>query len=257
MKKHVIQGVVGVVCWASSAGFIAVQAASLNTTAVADAFVAAGPTGGLANNNYGGGGALAVAAASLPNGEFQTVIRFDLASVRDALNTQYGTGQWSVQSAVLQLGSSPHTNPIYNDISAGAFGISLLQNNSWVEGTGTASKPTSNGITFNSLQNTYLNATADQPLGTFSFPGGASGLNQYSLTLAPQLISDIASGSNLSLRLFAADNGVSYLFSSRAADTDRPELIINAIPEPRAIVLFGLGLGILMVGRPLRGRRLY
>src|SRR6478672_2565422 len=135
--------------------------ASLSTSAIADAFVAAGPTGNLADNNYGGGGALAVAAGALPNGEFQSVIRFDLSSVRSSLDAQFGAGQWSIQSVSLQLSSSPHSNVIYNNIAAGLFGVSLMQNNSWVEGTGNASSPTSDGITYNTLQNTYINNAAD------------------------------------------------------------------------------------------------
>lgn len=218
---------------------------SISTRAVSDAFVAAGPAGNLATNNYGGGGALALAASALPNGEFQSVIKFDLAATRTSLDTQFGAGNWSIQSVTLQLSSSPHSNNIYNDIAAGAFNVSLLQNNSWVEGTGTASVPSATGITFNTLQSTFINNATDQPLGTFNFPGGSSGANSYNLTLSSGLTSAIASGSQLSLRLSAADNVVSYLFTSRANTTpeNQPTLIVT-VPEPTTLALFGISFAI-------------
>jgi hypothetical protein len=222
---------------------LAAKGAILTTTPVADAFVASGPTGNLSDNNYGGGGALAIAAAGLPNGEFQSVMRFDLSGTRSSLDVEFGAGQWSIQSITLQLSSSPHNNAIYNNIAAGQFGISLMQNNSWVEGTGNASNPTTDGITFNTLNSRFINISADQTLGTFHFPGGTSGANQYTLSLAPGLISDVTGGNEVSLRLFADDNTVSYLFSSRSASAAlQPELIIDAIPEPRTLALVVMGL---------------
>jgi hypothetical protein len=230
-----------------SGKFSAGLAASVNTVAVADAFVATGPTGNLSNNNYGGGGALALAASGLTNGEFQSVIKFDLSAVRASFDTQYGAGQWSIQSAILQLTSSPHNNVIYNDTVAGRFNVSLMLNSSWAEGTGTASSPTSNGITYNTLQNTFINNAADQPLGTFSFPGGSSGANSYTLALSSGLTSDILNGSGASLRLYAADNSVSYLFSSRAAAApNQPQLVITVVPEPCGLTLLGLGMAVLV-----------
>jgi hypothetical protein len=227
------------------------QAASFTVTPAADAFVATGANGNLSGNNYGGGGALVVAAAGLPNGEFQTVMKFDLSGARDSFNGQYGVGQWAIESVTLQLTSSPHTNPIYNNVAAGLFGISLMQNNGWVEGTGTASTPATNGITYATLQSTFISNGADQALGTFRFPGGTSGANRYSLDLSPGLIGDIAAGNELSLRLFAADNSVSYLFSSRAtsAAADEPQLIVEAVPEPQTLVLVGLAGAVAAVGR--------
>jgi hypothetical protein len=227
-------------------------AASTSTIATSDAFVATGPTGDLSDNNYGGGGALAIAAAGLPNGEFQTLMKFGLSGVRNSFDTQFGAGGWSVQSVSLRLSSSPHSNPAYNDIAPGLFGVSLMQNNSWVEGTGNASNPAANGISYSSLQSTFINNAVDRALGTFSFPGGTSGLNSYALDLSPDLTADILGGSDMSLRLFAADNSVSYLFSSRAQSSGQPELLITVVPEPGAITLLALASALLL----WRGRRL-
>jgi len=244
-----------------SQAFTVAWAATYSTNSFADAFVAAGPTGNLANNNYGGGGALAVAARGLPNGEFQTVLKFDLSGARDAFNAQFGVGEWSIQSVSLQLTSSPHNNSIYNAIAAGSFGISLLQNNTWIEGTGTAGAPTTDGVSFNSLQNSFINNSADQDLGTFNFPGGSSGANTYSLGLSPGLVSDVIDGNEASFRMFAADQTVSYLFSSRsaAAPSSQPDLIITAVsvvPEPGTVTLIGLGLAIWVFKRGQRLRQL-
>lgn len=226
-------------------------AATFSTTAFSDAFVATGPTGNLSNNNYGGGGALGLAAPNLPLGEFQTVLQFNLTSVRNSLDAQYGAGSWTVQSISLQLTASPHNNAIYNEIAPGQFNASLMQNNSWVEGTGTAGTPAANGITFNTLQGTYINNALDQPLGTFSFGGTTSGANSYSLDLSPGLLFDVLNGSDLTIRLYAADDEVSYLFTSRAngSSAARPTLIVNAIPEPSSLTLYGLGLATLLFWR--------
>jgi len=229
-------------------------AATYSTNSFADTFVAAGPTGNLANNNYGGGGALAVAASGLAKGEFQTVLKFDLSGARDSFNAQFGAGDWLVQSISLQLTSSPHNNAIYNPIAAGSFGISLMQNNIWVEGTGTAGSPTTDGISFNSLQNSFIDSSADQDLGTFNFPGGSTGANTYSLSLSQDLVSDVLNGNEASFRMFAADEVVSYLFSSRSATapSSQPDLIITAVsvvPEPGSLALVGLALGVIAVRR--------
>jgi hypothetical protein len=238
---------VGLSLAAVSPGF----AVSFTDNPIADAFVSTGPTGNLSGDNFGGGGALALAAPGLANGEFQTVLKFDLSGVKSSLDAQFGTGAWTVQSVTLQLSSSPHNNAIFNNIAAGNFNVSLMQNNGWVEGTGTAGLPTTDGLSFNTLQSTFINNATDQALGTFSFGGGSSGANDYSLTLSSGVLSDLLAGDDLSLRLFAADSSVSYLFSSRTMSpaSSEPELIINAIPEPGSARLCGLGLAAIWLCR--------
>ena len=246
-------GVVLAITWAVffSATLCICGAATYSTNSFSDAFVATGPNGNLRTNNYGGGGALALAAGSLPLGEFQSVIKFNLSAARSSFDAQFGAGLWTVQSVTLQLTASPHNNAIYNEIAAGQFNISLMQNNSWVEGTGTAGIPTSDGISFASLQSTYINNATDQALGTFSFGGGSSGANSYSLSLKSGLVTDLLAGNDLSLRLYASDNNVSYLFSSRANGTsaNRPTLIVSAVPEPGSFALCVVALATLALGR--------
>ena len=224
------------------------QPASFTVLPNADAFVTPGTSGSLSSSNFGAAGSLAIAAPGLPEGEFQSVLRFDLSAAETSFNSQFGAGQWTIQSVTLQLTSSPHNNAIFNNIAAGQFGVSLMQNNLWVEGTGTGGIPSSDGISFNSLQSTYINNATDQPLGTFSFPGGSSGQNNYQLTLSSGLANDVTSGGALSLRLFAADNQVSYLFTSRSGSSGKPDLVVQAVavPEPSTITLCTLALGLLL-----------
>lgn len=247
----------------STAFFAAVAAAafsssgqvSMSTGASADAFVATGPTGNLAGDNFGAAGALAIAAGDLPQGEFQSVIQFNLSTVASAFNAEFGVGQWTVESAALQLTSSPHNNSIFNAVAAGQFNVSLMQNNSWQEGTGTGGTPTTDGISYNSLTETYENPSVDQPLGAFHFPGGTSGVNTYTLDLTPGLNGDIQGGDALSLRLYAGDNNVSYLFSSRNAPPNGPELIVTAIPEPTSLALGLTGLVLFSFRQAVRLRK--
>ena len=231
------------------------QTASVSVQPFADAFVTPGASGSLSSSNFGGAGSLAIGASGLPQGEFQSVLQFDLSGARNSFNAQFGVGQWTIQSVTLQLTSSPHNNPIFNDIAVGQFNVSLMQNNSWVEGTGTGGIPGSDGISYSSLLGTYLNNATDQALGTFNFPGGSSGQNSYVLSLSSGLLSDATSGSDLSLRLFAADSAVSYLFTSRSGGAAaRPDILVQAVvvPEPSTVALCGAALVVLLVVQVVR-----
>jgi len=237
----------------------ACAARTFDVTPSADTFVATGsssnPDGDLSSYNFGGAGALTVESGSLPNGEFQTVIMFNLSGAENYFNSEYGIGAWTVQSVSLQLTSSAHPNPMFNAPAAGQFGVSLMANNSWIEGTGTGGAPATDGITYYSLTNTYINNAADQALGTFQFGGGSSGTSAYGLGLSSGgLVSDVEGGDDLSLRLFPADNNVSYLFNSSRAASGGPELVITAVPEPGALELAGIGLAALSLWRFIRPR---
>ena len=210
-------------------------AAAVSMNPVADAFVSSAN----ATNNYGAAGALDVAAAALPKGEFQSLMRFDLSAARTSFDGQFGVGQWQVQSATLQLTATTPNNPVFNTVAAGQFSASWMQNDSWLEGTGSPNLPTSDGVTFSTLPS-FLSAS-DEALGMFAFAGGTSGNNTYTLGLPGSFTADMTSGNNVSLRLFAADNAVSYVFDSRNFGTAgaRPLLTVNAIaiPEPTSVGL--------------------
>src|SRR5690242_3498629 len=74
------------------------RAAVFTANPVADAFVTTGPSNNLISNNYGGGGTLALSAAGLANGEFQSVLQFDTSGAKSLFDSAYGAGLWSVQS---------------------------------------------------------------------------------------------------------------------------------------------------------------
>ena len=231
-----------------------VRAANFTLNPSADAFVTPGPSGNLSGNNYGGAGALSVAAPGLAQGEFQNVLQFGLATAKSSFDTQLGVGQWTVQAITLQLTAASPNNPIFNANAAGQFAVSLMQNGNWVEGTGTPQSPTTAGITFSTLGD-FVGA-ADENLGTFSFGGGTSGTGTYTLSLTPSLAADVLAGNSVSFHMFAADTGISYLFDSRSFGTAsaRPLLTITAIPEPDLAAL-GTSFLALAFSRRLSSRR--
>src|SRR4051794_28920910 len=54
-------------------------------------------------DNYGAAGALALSGAGATNGEFQSVLKFDLSAAKSSFDATFGANQWSVQSVTLRL----------------------------------------------------------------------------------------------------------------------------------------------------------
>ena len=231
-------------------------AASFSANPSSDAFVTTGSGGGLSGNNYGGAGALGVSAPALANGEFQSVLQFDLSAAKTAFDAQYGAGLWNPASVTLQLTATPPNNPIFNAAAAGQFTVFWMQNDSWTEGAGTPNTPTTTGVTFTSLQGTFVGAN-DEYLGTFSYGGATSGASTYTLNLTPNFTTDLLAGGDVSLRLVAADTSISYLFDSRSfgAVGGRPAFTITATPEPGPLALGAVGVMFFFARRFHRSRR--
>ncbi|MGH7176106.1 MAG: hypothetical protein ACREJC_01885 [Tepidisphaeraceae bacterium] len=218
---------------------------SVAVNPVADAFLSsASPSG-----NFGGAGALATSAAGLSQGEFQSLLRFDLSTVKSGFDVALGAGQWVVQSVSLQLTTANPANPVFNPNAAGQFNLSWMQNDTWVEGTGTPGAATSDGVVYNTL-GSFLSGS-DQVLGTFAFAGGTSGNNTFSLALVGGLLADISGGSPASVRLFAADSTLSYLVNSRSFGTavNRPLLTVSAVAVPEPALAFALALAPILGAR--------
>jgi hypothetical protein len=231
-----------------------VSAATFSLTNFADAFVTTGPSGNLVANNYGAAGALAISAVGSPQGQFQSVLKFDFASAKANYDSIYGSGQWSPQSISLQLTTTAPNNSIFNSNILGQFSISLMQDSSWTEGNGTPATPSPTGINFSSVSN-FVNV-GDVTLGTFTFGGGNSGTFTYTLNLTPDLSADMLAGGIISLRLYADDPNVSYLFDSRSFGTasSRPQLLIN-VPEPGTAALTVTGVALMILGKRFRSHR--
>jgi hypothetical protein len=228
----------------------AATAPSLNPTA--DTFVDSAHPG----YNYGAAGALGISATGSSNGEFDSFIRFNLASTETYFNGLYGAGNWTVQSITLQLTSTTNGNAIFNSNAAGEFLIQANNAGTWVEGNGMPNTPDTTTTDLNYTNHAAYESAADPSLGMFAFAGGTSGANTYNLTLASTLVADVQNGTDASMYLSAADTAVSYLFNSTNFGTasSRPIVVVTAIPEPGAGVFLILGAGALALGA-LRWRR--
>lgn len=243
-------------------------ATSVSVPTAADTFVtSAQPT-----DNYGAAGALQISAPGSSAGELQTLLRFDFTSAVTTFNSQFGAGNWSIDNITLQLGTNFGTqgqqpnNSIFNKINAGSFKIDLLTDNNWAEGSGTPaipfvpSNPPVDGPTFASLSslespsdttlvnaNTLGNTFSYTPVGNTNPPTIPAAT--YNIGLTSNLVSDISSGGLASFRMYAGDTGVSYLFNSKEFGTaaNRPELIVDAVPEPgtTSLLLGGMAWGLL------------
>ncbi len=218
------------------ASVISARASSSSSLSpVADTYVSSNQP----NNSFGQGGSVEVSASAQPNGEFQALLRFDLTSAKSLFDTTFGAGNWSVQSATLQLTPVAPVSPSYNPNTAGQFAVRWMENDSWIEGSGTPAGPGTDGITYTSLP-PFLSA-ADQALGTFNYNGTNGSTSTNALASNSSFFSDLAGGGPVSLRLLAADSTVSMLFTSRNFGNPavRPSLTVTAtsIPEPSAILL--------------------
>src|SRR2546423_14819172 len=75
------------------------SAATFSLNPGADAFVTTGPTGNLKNNNYGGAGAVSVAAPNLSQGEFQSVLQFGPSGAHASFDGQHDDRQCGLHTA--------------------------------------------------------------------------------------------------------------------------------------------------------------
>jgi hypothetical protein len=221
----------------SAIGLTAPLAPAVVITPVVDTMISSATPDG----SFGASGGLAVSAAALPKGEFQSLLRFNTASAKSSFDATFGPGNWQLSSATLSLTSASPTNPKFNSPSApGLFAITWTANDAWLEGTGNPTTPGSDGLSFNT-RSTAIDPAADHLLNTFSFPGGTSGTNTYVLPLDPIFSSDILTGSPLSLCLSPADPTVTFVFNSSnfAASSTWPSLTLTAtpVPEPTSLVL--------------------
>ena len=236
------------------------QAATFTVNPSADALVSSAN----AANNYGAAGALAVSAAGLPKGEFDSLLRFDFSAAKASFDATFGTGQWVINSMSLQLTLAAPNNSLFNGNGAGAGGTNVnfagsiaakwLQNDSWAEGTGTTGAPSATGITFATLPS-FLGAS-DESLGSNPVSSATSGNIALSLGLTPSFVADATAGNLVSVLLLPGDAGVATVSNSRnGANVPVFTVSATAVPEPCASVLAAAGMLVSFARRRRHARK--
>lgn len=185
---------------------------------------------------FGSKGAMQLTGAGNEKGQMSALLRFDVGAAIADFNSSFGTGQWTVTSAVLSLGSNFGTqgvqpnNVTFATINAGEFEVTWLYHDDWAD-----------SVTYSTVSN-YLNSN-DTSLGVFDFNApGDNTVSTYNLVSASSFIVDLETSGIVSLYLSATTGSeVSYLFNSSSYGTVelRPQLILtaSAIPEPATVGL--------------------
>lgn len=200
----------------------------------ADAFVrAAAPT-----SNYGGAGALSVSGADATNnlgttnGIFDTFIRFNTGGMVSNFNTLFGTNNWAVNGATLQVTETGSPNNNIFNLGIGGFQIRWIANDNWIEGTGMPNAPTTNGITYDSEPG-LLSPGTEVSLGVFTNTDSSQALT-LPLALPASFVNDLQAGGEVSFFMTATDPNTGFTFNSRSFPTasSRPFLYVSAVSEP-------------------------
>lgn len=121
-------------------------------------------------------------------------------------------------------------NPIFNVICGGQFVIEWLADDDWLEGTGTPSSPTTDGVCYESLPDLLAQRRETLATNTYTPPGNNVPVF-WPLPLTANLWNNVTNGADLNLRFYAADNQVSYLFNSyKYGRGNQPLILVVASP---------------------------
>lgn len=206
--------------------------------------------------NYSNKGGVEIGNNPNQNGIEEAFFSFNTSSIVNQLNMEYGANDWTITSASVTLtsnyASSTGTQPSstkFNNIAAGGFQFSFLNNNTWNLGTALTSVNYSNSSTYLGTNNSNL-----QSLGTYTYSanGASPQTLAWALTGNPGgvttgLLADIASGGEISIfGSPTAGSKVGYEFGTSTGGTP-PILTITAeaatpTPIPAAVWLLGSGL---------------
>ena len=212
-------------------------AAAVKVIPDADTFImSSAPT-----NNFGGAGAIAVSGSTAvngnnqSNGRFDSLLRFPMSNVISSLDATLASHDWLIYRATLHLTEvGAPVNSSFNR-GVGAFEIWWLAADDWIEGTGIPLERTTDGVTWNDVS-FLLDPAKDVSLGQFTNSGVDGGLT-FQLGLQAAFLSDIRSGSPVTLHLTAASPQIGFTAGSRTffVATNLPELEIEADlnPNPR------------------------
>ena len=188
--------------------------------------------------NYGAAGALSVSgiyatnATGVTNGAFDSFIRFNAAAMVTSFNGTFGPNNWAVSSAKIVVTESGAPAQAVFNRGKGAFEIRWIASDTWIEGTGTPSGATTDGLTYNN-EPALLNSGADESLGVFT-NAGANATLSFPLGLPAAFTSDLVTGGEVSFFLTATDPKTGFTFNSQSFGTvsARPFLIVSALPRP-------------------------
>ena len=210
------------------------RAATISVTPEADTFVRSSAPA----SNYGGAGAISVSGAAAVNANHQqtglsdSLIRFPMSNVVASLDTGLGAHDWIVLRAALHLTEMANPpSPIFNR-GVGAFEIRWIAVDDWIEGTGIPVTPTTDGVAWQDLP-FLLNPATDVSLGQFTNSGIDSAL-AFELALKEPFLSDLRSGTRVTLYLTAASPQIGFTADSRSFVllSALPSLEIVAAPNP-------------------------
>lgn len=223
---------------ASAATVVTIQPSSATPNS-GDAYLRAAS----AASNFGSAGALVVSGAGTPNtnGEFASLLKFDLATAKTTFDAAYGPGNWTIDSLQLQLTAATPNNSTFNANAAGLVLVEWIADDNWVENT----------ITWNGMA--ALVGAGSESLGGISYSGAHAGPLIATLTAGSGFTNDLQNGNAASFRLTAGDANVSMVVNSRnfATIASRPMLILTTsiVPEPARFLLAAIGLFVLLHSR--------
>jgi hypothetical protein len=190
------------------------------------------------SSNYGASGADSISGANATNaiatanGAFDTFIRFNTFSMVTNFNALFGSNNWVINGATLQLTEqSAPANNLFNR-GKGSFEVRWIANDNWIEGTGNPSVPASSGLVYTN-ETALLNVATDSTLGVFT-NAGTDSTQVFALSLPGAFVGDMQAGGEVGMFMTAIDPNIGFTFSSRTFITTngRPFLIVSAIPQP-------------------------
>jgi hypothetical protein len=215
---------------------------TLSQKVEADTYVSSGQP----DVNFGSMGAMMIAVPTASqNRTEESLIRFKTASLKSSFDVDYGPGNWTITSVTLSLFSNFSTagqqpnNTSFNKIAAGDFELDWLSNDSWGE----------TAITWNTLSTVLPGAgnNALTSLGSFYWEAGGRTSQTWTLNLAPDLIGDVISGSEVTIfGQPTSGSAVGYLFNTLNNNPAYLNVTADAItpapePETGSMILAGAG----------------
>jgi hypothetical protein len=273
MKKLILLGAVlaisvGATPMFAQAGFLADESVSITSSA------GLGGTGTSASDmvyqtyqsgdgwGWAGGAGAVQGSQSITNSggnaaAANEALSFNVGSLVDSLNTQYGAGDWTVSNVSLSFASSyAKQNNSRFGVGSGTFDIYWVANNNWKQSTGTATNPGLNPPYASSASALAAWSGNQALLGseTFTVPSGGSGYVNlsYSLAQSQSLVSEILSSSAsgneaVSLYLMATNPNLGMIIFTGGQSQALPTLSfevdsVTPTPIPAAVWLLGSGL---------------